>query len=128
SIHRPCQHRGTADRDVLELEGVASLAVNSNEEIIFLRALARRLRQSGHACEIKRQDRYGRQKAAPGRRLDTKAVAPVICPLPCPAHRLAPRWGKLELGPSMAHCCDCGLIASNHRCRYPRLPAIGSQA
>src|SRR6266436_2115673 len=112
SIHRPCQHRGAANRNVLRLEGVASLAVNCNEEIIFLRALARRLRQSGHARKIKPQHRYGREKAAPGRRFDTKAVAPMTCPLPCPAHRLAPRWGKLELGPSMAHCCDCGLIAS----------------
>src|SRR5262249_12584684 len=87
-----------------------SLAVNCNEEIVFLRALARRLRQSGHARKIEPQDRYGREKAAPGRRFDAKAIAPVVCPLPCPTHRLAPRWGKLELGPSMAHYCDCGLI------------------
>src|SRR5262249_36018267 len=96
--HRPRQHRRPADRNVFELQRVGRVAVDRDQVILFLGPLARRLRQGGEGREIKSKDRYDRQKAAPGRWLDTEAIARVIGRLPCLAHRPAPTAAARTVG------------------------------
>src|SRR5213594_425309 len=71
-IHRPCQERRAAERNVPGFKRVRALAFDRDEQIPLLRPLARRLRQGGDGLDrqVQSNSRYRREKAAPRRVFD----------------------------------------------------------
>src|SRR4029453_11896071 len=95
-VHRPCQHRRAARRNVLGLKWRLTVAFDGDEHVPFFRPLVRRLRQDRAAdSEIKAKDRCDREKIAARGAIDITAIAAATPAFLDLAHRSSPT-GCLE--------------------------------
>src|SRR5262245_44012955 len=86
-VHRPCQHRWAACRNVLRLKGRLTFAFDGDQHVPFFRPLVRRLRQDRAAdSEIKAKDRCDREKIAARGAIDITAIAAATPAFPDLAH------------------------------------------
>src|SRR5262245_16338686 len=86
-VHRPCQHRRAACRNVLGLKGRLTFAFDGDQHVPFFRPLVRRLRQDRAAdSEIKAKDRCDHEKIAARGAIDITTIAAATPAFPDLAH------------------------------------------
>src|SRR5262249_6375570 len=86
-VHRPCQHRRAACRNVLGLKGRLTFAFDCDQHVPFFRPLVRPPRQDRATDgEMKAKDRCDREKIAARGAIDITAIAAATPAFPDLAH------------------------------------------